>query len=77
MKINKESFLERMFIALIIWIILVIGSVVVTFVTFVILNVPITIYIGRFNWNFDSYVIVVLGVTLIVILVDNFRKWVD
>ncbi len=77
MKINRESFLERVFIALVIWIILVLGSAVVTFVTFVILNVPITIYIGRFNWNFDSYVIVVLGVTLIIVLVDIFRKWAD
>lgn len=77
MKTNKESFLERTLIALIMLILVIEFSIVVTFVTIIIFNLPIAIYFGRFNWALEDFATLVLGLSLGLILVDKFRVWVD
>jgi len=77
MKILRESFLERAIKDLIILIMYVIISTVVTFLTFIIFNIPVTLYIGQFNWDFENYVTLVLGLSLGLILIDKVRIWVS
>ena len=77
MKRNRESFLERTLIALMLLMWIISFSIVVTFVTIIIFNLPITLYFGRFNWGLKDYVMLVLGLLFGLILLDNFRVWVD
>ena len=77
MKRNRESFLERTLISLILLMVIVLWSTVVTFVTMIIFNLPITLYFGRFNWDLEDYVMLVLGLLFGLILVDKFRVWAE
>lgn len=77
MKKNESSFLECLVVDIVLLMMLILGSIMVTFATSIIFNIPIILHIGRFDWDFKSYVMLVMGVALSLILIDKFRKWAE
>lgn len=76
---RKESLKEAViidFICLVLFILIGFGVVIVSSIVY---NLPIAVYVQLpiRSWDFEQYVIALIGTMLALILIDKFRKYVE